>query len=79
VLEELRTRGALPEADIERIRTPAGLDIGARTAEEIALSILAEIVSTRSARPALPVPVPDETAAVHSCCEHAPDADAHSA
>jgi xanthine dehydrogenase accessory factor len=30
-----------------RVRTPAGLDIGAKTAPEIALSILAEIVVTR--------------------------------
>jgi xanthine dehydrogenase accessory factor len=30
-----------------RVRTPAGLDIGAKTAPEIALSILAEIVATR--------------------------------
>jgi xanthine dehydrogenase accessory factor len=42
----------------ERVRTPAGLDIGAYTAEEIALSILAEIVAVRRQRVAPPVPAP---------------------
>jgi xanthine dehydrogenase accessory factor len=42
----------------ERVRTPAGLDIGAFTAEEIALSILAEIVAARRQRVALPAPAP---------------------
>jgi xanthine dehydrogenase accessory factor len=42
----------------ERVRTPAGLDIGAYTAEEIALSILAEIVGVRRQRVALPAPAP---------------------
>ena len=50
VLEELRSRGVVSEEDVARVRTPAGLDIGARTPEEIALSILAEIVSVRHAR-----------------------------
>ena len=45
-LEALRGRG-LPETDIERIQTPVGLDLGAQTAAEIALSILAGLVAIR--------------------------------
>jgi xanthine dehydrogenase accessory factor len=48
VLGELRADGVAPEL-LERIDTPAGLDIGARTAEEIALSILAGVVAVRRA------------------------------
>jgi xanthine dehydrogenase accessory factor len=39
----LRTSG-LPEHQIERLKVPAGLDLGAVTPEEIAASILAELV-----------------------------------
>jgi xanthine dehydrogenase accessory factor len=46
----LRERGAAPPA-VEAIRCPAGLDIGARRPEEIALSILAEIVQHAAQRP----------------------------
>lgn len=52
-----RTRGAavlaaLPVSPSEqsRVHTPAGLDIGAATAEEVALSILAEIVAGQPRR-----------------------------
>ena len=44
----------VPDADRARVRSPAGLDIGARSAGEIALSILAELVAER-ARPPQPV------------------------
>jgi xanthine dehydrogenase accessory factor len=54
VVAELGARGFLEESDMARIHTPAGLDIGARTPEEIALSIMAEIVSVRSARSTVP-------------------------
>ena len=48
VLGELRSDGVAQEL-LDRIDTPAGLDIGARTPEEIALSILAKIVAVRRA------------------------------
>lgn len=44
--EELAASG-VSSAALERIRAPAGLDIGAVTPEEIAVSILAEIVRER--------------------------------
>jgi xanthine dehydrogenase accessory factor len=37
----------VPRAAVERVHAPAGLDIGARTPEEIALSVMAEIVQER--------------------------------
>ena len=46
VLDALRDEG-VPEDLLERIDTPAGLDIGARSPAEIALSILASIVEVR--------------------------------
>jgi xanthine dehydrogenase accessory factor len=44
----LAAQGARPEA-LGRIRNPAGLDLGAKLPEEIALSVLAEIVQLRRA------------------------------
>jgi xanthine dehydrogenase accessory factor len=45
-IEALRARG-VPEEVIDRIQTPVGLDLGARTPPEIALSILAGLVAIR--------------------------------
>jgi xanthine dehydrogenase accessory factor len=46
VLQHLREDG-VPEADLEPVHTPIGLDIGAQTPEEIAVSIMAEIIQAR--------------------------------
>ena len=46
VLDQLRGEG-VPEELLARIDTPAGLDIGARTPAEVALSILASIIEVR--------------------------------
>ncbi len=64
VFAYLREKGIGAEP-IGRIKVPAGLDIGAVTPEEIALSIMAEIVQARRRAPtpgALPVDSPAEVA-----------------
>lgn len=48
-VDELRARG-FDEVDLERIRSPLGLDLGGRTPEEIALSIAAGLVADRHER-----------------------------
>jgi len=50
VFEYLRAEGIAAE-QLNRVHSPAGLNIGARAPEEIALSILAEIVQTRRSKP----------------------------
>lgn len=46
VFQALLEQGLRPE-DLERVHTPVGLDIGAQTPEEIAVSILAEMIAVR--------------------------------
>ena len=63
------------DVDASRLRTPAGLDIGAKSPEHVALSILAEIVAVRSA---LASPAPADLTArkgsvpslAHQCHHH---------
>ena len=61
IRETALSRGAPSEA-LERIHSPAGFDIGAQTPEEIAISILAEIVY--SARKPAETEAPAEDATV---------------
>ena len=48
-IEELRRVG-ISEADLARVSAPIGLDVGARTPEETAISIAAEIIAMREGR-----------------------------
>ena len=52
--QRLRAAG-VGDADLSRIHAPCGLDIGSRTAEETAVSVLAEIIAARAARAGAPL------------------------
>ena len=56
-IRELLQHDGVKEAALGAIKNPAGLNIGAERPEEIALSILAEIVRVRNQTPAKPLPV----------------------
>ena len=67
VLDYLRLEGVAPEK-IEKVWAPAGLDLGAATPEEIALSIMSQIVALRRGGKATPL--------MHNAApETAPEAD----
>ena len=54
VMEYLREEG-FPQTELDRVRAPAGLDLGAKTPEEIALSVMSEMVSIRRQGSGLPM------------------------
>jgi xanthine dehydrogenase accessory factor len=56
----------LTEEQLERIHGPSGLDVGAETPQETALSILSEALAVRAARPGTPL----KTAAGRIHVEH---------
>lgn len=58
----------VPREALDRVRAPAGLDIGARGPEEIALSVMAEIVQRRRSREEKPAAVPVSKEAVDPIC-----------
>lgn len=66
-LAQLRFEGVAEEA-LSRLKAPAGLDIGATTGAEIALSILAEIVQRRRTRIAPDSPPPPKVMAIDPIC-----------
>lgn len=55
VLDALRSSGVAEEA-LARVRSPAGLDLGPCTQEEIAVAVLAELVAWRHAEPVAAAP-----------------------
>ena len=54
IRERLLAQG-IPAKNLERVRAPAGLDLGAETPGEIALSILAEMLAVRENATGLPM------------------------
>jgi xanthine dehydrogenase accessory factor len=54
VMEYLREEG-FPQTELERVRAPAGLDLGAKTPEEIALCVMSEMVLIRRHGSGLPM------------------------
>jgi xanthine dehydrogenase accessory factor len=71
----LRDEG-VPEERVAALRAPAGMDLGADTPEEVALSILAELVSVRHGRaPFVAMPGPATLAGATEATEPEPAPD----
>ena len=58
-LERMAEVGITSAADLARVHSPIGLDLGGRTPEETAISIVGEIIATRTGRNASPLGASD--------------------
>jgi xanthine dehydrogenase accessory factor len=56
-IKEMMTEEGVPEAVLKQLKAPIGLDIGAQTPQEIALSIVAEIIAVIRKGSCLPLSV----------------------
>jgi xanthine dehydrogenase accessory factor len=63
-IDRLRSEG-IDEAALARLMAPIGLDIGARTPEEAAISICAEIIALRTGRAESVAPLRDAAGPIH--------------
>jgi len=63
-IRRLRDEG-VDDAGIARVRAPIGLDLGARTPEETAIAICAEIIALRTGRADTVTPLRDASGPIH--------------
>ncbi len=68
----LRDEAGLADDRLAALRAPAGIDLGAETAEEVALSILAELVQVRRGRAEFVASPGPATTAAGSLPQHQP-------
>ena len=63
-VDRLRAEG-VDDASLARVMAPIGLDLGARTPEETAVAIVAEIIALRTGRAGPVAPLRDESGPIH--------------
>lgn len=67
-IRDVLVAGGTPADVLARLTNPAGVDIGAQLPEEIALSVLAQIIQVRHAVPREPAATPPVTEAIDPIC-----------